>query len=379
MTKKPMGLYIHIPFCNKKCDYCDFVSYSMDTLAQQDYLGALFAEIDMVKKDFFDETFDTIYIGGGTPSVVYEGFIASLVRKLFSSFHIARDYEFTIEVNPASFSEEKFFEYVEAGVNRISVGVQSINPGLLKVHGRNQSLSDVDKTFKILSNARFRNVSADVMIGLPKQSKKDIVDTVNYLIKQNVQHLSVYNLQIEKGTVTENKIRKQELKPVYEKKALKQYNEVYNLLRDNGYSRYELSNFARPAFKSRHNSKYWDNTEFLGLGVSAYSYVGNYRYYNTKRLDTYIEKINEGKLPRFEKQYISIKERRTERIMLSLRTVEGLDLEAFKQEFNEDLLQSKKHEINVMIKEGMVEIVDNFLRVTEKHFYITNSIIVELM
>ena len=379
MAKKPMGLYIHIPFCNKKCDYCDFVSYSMDTTAQQDYLAALFSEIDMVKNNFVDKIFDTIYIGGGTPSVVYEGFIASLIRKLFSSFHIAKDYEFTIEVNPASFTQEKFFEYFEAGINRISVGVQSLNPKLLKIHGRNQSVNDVEKTFNILNNSRFRNVSADVMIGLPKQTSKDIASTVSYLVKKNVQHISVYNLQIEKGTITDSKVRKKELKPVYEKKSLKQYNEVYEFLKQNGYNRYELSNFARPAFRSRHNSKYWDNSEFLGLGVSAYSYVGNYRYYNTKRLDTYIDNIKEGKLPRYAKQYISINERRTERIMLSLRTIQGLDLDAFKEEFNEDLLASKKNEIEVMLREGMVEIVDNFLRVTEKHFYITNSIIVELM
>lgn len=374
-----MGMYIHIPFCSKKCDYCDFVSYSMDKVAQQDYLAALFGEIDMVKGDFVDEIFDTLYIGGGTPSMVYEGFIASLSRKLFSSFHFADDIEFTIEVNPASFTHEKFFEYVESGVNRISVGVQSLNSGLLHIHGREQTMADIEKTFKIFGGAHFRNVSADVMIGLPKQNNKDIIDTVSYLIDKNVQHVSVYSLQIEKGTVTDNKVRKKELKPVYEKKALKQYEEVVEILKENGYKRYELSNFARPAFQSRHNKKYWDNTEFLGLGVSAYSYVGNYRYYNTKRLDTYIENINDGRLPRYSREYIPISERRTERIMLSLRTTQGLDLEAFKKEFNEDLLVSKKHELQVMLNEGMIEIVDGFLRVTDKHFYITNSIIVELM
>lgn len=378
-NNKNMGLYVHIPFCSKKCDYCDFVSYSMDTAAQQEYLAGLMAEIDMVKDNFVDETFDTLYIGGGTPSLVYEGFIASLARKLFSSFHFVDDIEFTIEINPSSFTQEKFFEYVEAGVNRISVGVQCLNSNLMASHGRIQSYADVDRTFEILRRAQFSNVSADVMIGLPHQSINDITDTLNYLIKHNVQHISTYSLQIEKGTMIDSRVKRKELTPVYEKKSLKQYKEAYELLKANDYRRYELSNFARPGFQSRHNKKYWNESGFLGLGVSAYSYVGNYRYYNTKRLDSYLDYINQGRTPCYSKQYNSIKDRRIERIMLSLRTEEGLDLEKFQKDFNEDLLVTKKHEIAVMMKEGMVYLENNTLKVEEDHFYITNSIIVELM
>ncbi|HIU06575.1 MAG TPA: radical SAM protein [Candidatus Onthoplasma faecigallinarum] len=180
---RPMGIYIHIPFCSKKCDYCDFVSYSMDTKAQQLYLDALFTEIDMVKNKFMDKTFDSIFIGGGTPSIVYEGFISSLARKLYSSFHFADKIEFSIEVNPSSFTKEKFFEYVEAGVNRISVGVQCLDQKLLANHGRIQSVDNVKETFKILRESEFPNVNGDVMIGLPGQSKRSVVQTIKFLLK----------------------------------------------------------------------------------------------------------------------------------------------------------------------------------------------------
>ena len=154
-NQKPMGLYVHIPFCNKKCDYCDFVSFSMSRKAQQMYLEGLFTEIDMLKRKFQDKTFNTIFIGGGTPSIVYEGFIASLARKLFSSFHFEEKTEFTIEVNPSSFTREKFFEYVESGVNRISVGVQCLDSKLLRKHGRIQSIDNIKETFKILKESQF--------------------------------------------------------------------------------------------------------------------------------------------------------------------------------------------------------------------------------
>ena len=183
--KKPMGMYIHIPFCNRKCDYCDFVSYSMDEEAQHQYLDALFLEIDRCKERFMDETFDTLYIGGGTPSIVFDGFILSLARKIFSSFHFIKDKEFTIEVNPSSFNRKKFIEYNQAGVNRISVGVQCLDSKLLAEEGRIQSMENIEETFQILTECEYENVSSDVLIGLPDQSIESVQETLEYLIEKN--------------------------------------------------------------------------------------------------------------------------------------------------------------------------------------------------
>ena len=378
-NKKPMGLYIHIPFCNKKCDYCDFVSFSMDRKAQQLYLEALFTEIDLVKRDFNDVMFDTIFIGGGTPSILYEGFIASLSRKLFSSFHFAKKTEFTIEVNPSSFTREKFFEYVEAGVNRISVGVQCLDEKLLNAHGRIQTVDNIKETFQILSNSQFPNVNGDVMIGLPGQSTQSVLDTVKFLVEHNVKHISTYSLQLEQHTMLYNKIRKGQIKPVKDKAIVNVYSKINKYLEKEGFKRYEVSNYAKPCFESEHNKKYWDGTNYLGLGVSAYSFIDNHRYYNTKRLDTYLDAMREGKSAVYSKEYISNNERRTERIMLSLRTTKGLDLEKFKADFNEDILRTKAREIRKLKEMEMIEVVDGFMRITDTYFYVSNSIIIELL
>lgn len=377
---RPLGLYIHIPFCDRKCDYCDFVSYSMDSKAQQLYLEALFAEIDMVRSEFFDKTFDSIFIGGGTPSIVYEGFIASLARKLYSSFHFLDNTEFTIEVNPSSFTREKFFEYVQAGVNRISVGVQCLDEKLLREHGRIQSMENIEETFKMLNTSQFPNINSDVMIGLPGQTVDSVVDTINYLLKQNVKHISTYTLQVERHTMLYSKLRKGRLSPMKDKTMIEIYNRIDRILTKAGFHRYEISNYAKPGFECKHNLKYWDDSvSYLGLGVAAHSYIDGYRYYNTKRLDTYIDDMKDGKSAVYSREYVSDEERREERIMLSLRTTKGLDLEKFKIDFNEDLLRTHTDVINRFIDKGMVEVKDNFLRIKNAYFAVSNSIIVELI
>lgn len=377
--EKLLGMYIHIPFCSKKCDYCDFVSFSMDKQAQQMYLEALFTEIDQLKVNFYGRTFDTIYIGGGTPSIVYEGFYAALSRKLFSSFHFAENTEFTIEVNPSSFSKEKFMEYVQAGVNRISVGVQCIDKRVLANHGRLQTVENVKETFKMLKDSQFANVSGDVMLGLPGQTSKMVLKTVKFLIKNRCKHISTYALQIEKNTLLYDKMARGKLRPVNDAKQVAIYNKVVKLLAKNGFKRYEVSNFARPGFESRHNKKYWDETNYVGLGVSAHSFIDGYRYFNTKRLDTYLDAMADGKSAVYKREFIGDTERREERIMLSLRTAQGLDLEAFNHDFNEDLMHSRGAQIKQMIDKGMLEVVDGYLRVTDKYFYVSNAIILELV
>ena len=378
-NQKPMGLYVHIPFCSRKCDYCDFVSFSMTRKAQQLYLEGLFTEIDMIKRDFQDRVFNSIFIGGGTPSIVYEGFIASLARKLFSSFHFEEKTEFTIEVNPSSFTREKFFEYVEAGVNRISVGVQCLDSHLLANHGRLQSVDNVQETFKILRDSKFLNVNGDVMIGLPGQSEQSVIDTIKFLTKHNVKHISLYTLQIEKYTMLYNKIQKGKIAQMPEKQILSIHDKVQKYLKKEGFTRYEISNFSKPCFECEHNKKYWDGTNYLGLGTSAHSFIDNHRYYNTKRLDTYLDAMKEGKPAIYSNEYISKAERRTERIMLALRTSQGLNLEQFHEEFEENLLISKSQQIKKLKDMKMLEEEDGYLRITEPYFNVSNSIIVELL
>ena len=351
----------------------------MDEKAQDMYLEALIGEIELKWRDFMDCTFNTLYIGGGTPSTLKPAFISKLTKKLFTSFHFAENAEFTIEINPMSFTKEDFFEYIKAGVNRVSVGVQCLNEKALKKVGRIQTYDSVYKTFEILANSGFQNISADVMLGLPGQSKRDVRETIEFLLDYDVKHISVYTLQIEKGSKLYQLVKKRRIRPMSGKKQVSLYNYVYSMLTKEGFLRYEISNFCVPKYESAHNRKYWDGTQYLGLGVAAHSYIDGYRYQNLNRMDLYYQTIKAGKSPIYTREYVSDKQRRTEMIMLSLRTAKGLNLEKFKAEFNEDLLRSKAEQIKQLKKLNAIKVKDGYLRIVEDKFNVSNSIILELI
>ncbi len=376
---KNLGLYIHIPFCTSKCHYCDFASFVHGEDKQREYFDALCREVDLVKGKFKDKTFDTIFIGGGTPSVVYNGFIFALVEKLKSSFTFAPNTEFTIEVNPNSLTSERLVEYERSGVNRISMGVQSLSSKVLKGIGRFQSKKDIDTAFKLIHNSSIKNINCDIMLGLPNQSINSIRRTINYFIKHGVTHISSYSLQVEEGTPLYKKVAERRLKPATDDKALKMYNTAYNLMKRRGYLRYEVSNFALTGHECRHNIKYWDDTEYLGLGLSAHSYIAGERTWNTKDLCAYITSFKDSKLPIDNREILSRAEKKEERIMLALRTARGLNLDEYTREFNEDLLQKKKDTIDSLINSNILMINNGHLVVTEPNFYILNSIILELI
>lgn len=379
MQDDKLGLYIHIPFCDRKCDYCDFISYSMGLDAQKDFKEALFKEIDMYRNKCSKMVFNSIYIGGGTPSVMYEGFIYELTRKIYSTFHFEGDIEFTIEVNPNSVTSNKLMEYLRSGVNRVSVGVQCIDSKILANVGRFQTIENIENTFNMLNKMGFVNTSADVMIGLPKQSLEAVKDTIEYLIDKNVKHISVYTLQVEENTQLYKNIKMGKLKPLGDEACIRMYETVNRMLKKAGFVRYEVSNFAIPTYESRHNFKYWKDVDYLGLGVSAHSFLEGYRFNNTPRLDEYIDMIDNGQLPIVDKEFIRDSERRTEYIMLSLRLATGLNLKNFRKRFNEDLLKSRAEQIQALIKAGYVYIEDGFLKIAPQHFYISNRIILELL
>ena len=379
LEDEKLGLYIHIPFCDRKCDYCDFVSYSMGVPAQHEFKDALFKEIDMYRSKCEKMVFNSIYIGGGTPSVIYEGFIYELTRKLYSTFHFEGEIEFTIEINPNSITFNKLMEYLRSGVNRISVGVQCLDSKTLSNVGRIQSMNNIENTFAMLQKMGFTNVNADVMIGLPRQSLASVKETIEYLLQKSVKHVSVYSLQVEENTQLFKNIKMGKVKPLGDKACIKMYNTAYELLRNAGFVRYEVSNFAIPGYESKHNFKYWKDVDYLGLGVSSHSFMDGYRFNNTSYLDEYIQKVNNNELPIANKEFIREVDRRTEYIMLSLRLSTGLNLERFRKRFKEDLLKTRATQIQSMIKGGYLYIEEGFLKIKPEHFYISNRIIVELL
>lgn len=374
-----LGLYIHIPFCDKKCDYCDFVSYSMGEEAQHLFKDALFKEIDMYRVQCEKMVFNSIYVGGGTPSVMYDGFMYELARKIYSTFHFEGEIEFTVEVNPNSVTMSKAMEYLRSGVSRISIGVQCIDTKLLSNVGRFQTIENIDNAFKIFRKTGFINISADVMIGLPNQSMEAVKDTINYLLDKNVKHISVYSLQVEENTPLYKKVKMGIIKPLGDEACIKMYNTINKMLNKAGFIRYEVSNFAIPTYESKHNFKYWKDVDYLGLGVSAHSFLQGYRFNNTPKLDEYIDMINNNQYPIVNKEFISDAEKRTEYIMLSLRLATGLNLEKFRKVFKEDLLKTRGPQIQNLIKNGFLRIDEGYLKITPANFYVSNRIILELL
>ena len=446
---KKLGLYIHIPFCDSKCAYCDFISFCGQEKKMEEYVEAVIGEMKLYKNKFAGKVFDTLYIGGGTPSVLTTHAVEKIVTAAKENFvfschpeerkrredlaeatnlsfpgdchaYARNDIEITIEVNPRSLTEDKLSEYLRVGVNRISLGVQCMNDAVLKTIGRVQTVADVEKAFALLSKLGVENISADLMLGLPNETYADVDNTLNFFATHGVKHISAYGLQVENGTPLARQIETGEISVPNEDETTNQYEYACARMRDLGFERYEISNFAKVVTNeettspstlgvdtsprtlpishkyswgprgrqekkhnqfwiSKHNSKYWDGTEYLGLGVSASGYFDGVRYTNTKKLDEYINKISDGEIPVDYIETLSKEQRREERIMLALRTEKGLNLNEFKIEFGENLLKTKAKEIEKLVRAHMVEIVDNHLRIMPEQMYVSNAIILELI
>ena len=297
MKTKNIGIYIHIPFCKRKCEYCDFVSYSNCNNLIPEYVKWLKYEIreigDSNKLDFENGLDDfvivkTIYIGGGTPSVVDECYIREIMQELKNHFTISEDAEITIEVNPGTVDERKLASYRKSGINRLSIGLQSTNDKLLKLLGRIHSYEEFLSTYNMARKVGFSNINVDLMIGLPQQKLEDVEKTIEEIIKLNPEHISAYSLIIEEGTPFEKKIESGELQLPDEEVERKMYWLVKKKLEEAGYNHYEISNFAKLGYESKHNTSCWNQEEYIGIGVAAHSYTNNVRYSTIESISEYI-------------------------------------------------------------------------------------------
>ncbi|MBQ9790915.1 MAG: radical SAM family heme chaperone HemW [Clostridia bacterium] len=379
--KKPLSLYIHLPFCNSKCNYCSFVSEVRDEKCKQRYVKALVREIQ-IQGAKYNKHFEirTVFIGGGTPSSLPLGGIREIMSAVYKNFSVKADSEITIELNPNSASAEKIHEYVLAGVNRFSIGLQCTNGKVLSKMGRTHTSADFDKTIETIREYGISNINADVMLGFPGQTLADVKATLEHLIALKLPHISSYMLSVEEGTKLETMIDKGVLYLPTEKQVVNMYNTTVSVLEKNGYERYELSNFARPGFASKHNNVYWNRTDYLGVGVSSHSYVAGVRFANTSKIDDYIKIVEtQDKPPVSHAKKITVSEKREEAIMLSLRTMNGLSVDEFQKEFGENILSTKNDALKKLIKLGLV-IIDknNNIKVTDKGYLVLNRIILEL-
>jgi len=320
------GIYVHIPFCIKKCSYCDFYSITDQSLKQQ-FIETLIKEMQMAQGHSF--LFNTLYFGGGTPSVLRPENIGRIIENVYGLFNISTDTEITIEVNPGTVTSEQLAEYRSISINRINIGVQSFQDANLDFLRRIHSTNDANKTIKWARKAGFDNIGIDLIYGIPGQTKETWLSDLQRAVKFEPEHLSCYMLTYEKGTPLDRERRQGKFKPVAGSLLGELFETTMEYLTTHGYVQYEISNFAKNTSKiSRHNFKYWSFSPYLGFGPSAHSFIEPQRYWNCRSVKKYIENIKEGRLPIEEKEILSKEQRMMEMVYLGLRKTDGIDIDA---------------------------------------------------
>jgi oxygen-independent coproporphyrinogen-3 oxidase len=368
MSNDNAGLYIHIPFCVRKCPYCDFYSVTDLTLKSR-FLKALITEMEMVSHRGL--CFDTLYIGGGTPSVYESDQIDLILTQAFQFFEILADAEITIEVNPGTVTLEQLAGFRKAGINRLNIGVQSFQQANLDFLGRIHSADEAGLTLDFAHKAGFDKVGIDLIYGIPEQSKQGWRLDLRQAVSYQPAHLSCYMLTCENGTPMHSDLEYGRFQPLSENRVRVLFETAIEFLEDHGYYQYEISNFAmiaedREANVSKHNLKYWTLGPYVGLGPSAHSYIESQRSWNSASLDHYIRQIESGGLPVADKEVLTTEQHRIEAIYLGLRMTRGIDLASFKTKFGVDFIETFKKVISVLEN-------DNYLEVTESHCALTRQ------
>ena len=366
------GIYIHVPFCKQKCTYCDFASYPRELGKAESYFACLYRELEGRAKQYKDKEFSTVYIGGGTPSVVPASYIAGAIRQIKKQFKLTKNPEITIELNPGTVDEEKIKEYKSVGINRFSVGLQTGFDDQLKRLNRVHTAKD----FLLCANMlKGENVSADILIGLCDQTLEQVKKSIDLALAGGVKHISVYALTPEVGTPIYTDYLNGEL--LSDDEVADIYDGVVKYLKEKGLERYEVSNFAVPGYESKHNQNYWERGEYIGVGVSASSFMENRRFTNTFKIDEYLNAIIFNKSPEISSDEISGDDAEFEFIMLGLRTAKGISISKFNLEFDTDF--DKKYAEVLKKKEKFLVRNGDVLTIKPEYLYVQNDIILEFL
>ena len=373
MTTKPIGLYVHIPFCVRKCNYCDFCSFPIESISFRDkYISALCREIEGYRGR--NISLNSIFFGGGTPSLLTADEMSRIVSVIQKSFLILEDTEFTLEANPGTIDEEKLSEFVSLGINRLSLGLQSIHENEMKILGRIHSFDDFEKVYHSARSLGISNINVDLMYGIPEQTMESFEATVKKIIELSPEHISLYGLIFEEGTPFYNK--KNSLSLPGEDSECDMYYLAARLLRENRYRHYEISNYAKEGRESRHNMKYWRCDEYIGVGLSAYSYFDGRRYGNTDMVTEYLSDSYRGFA---YEENVDNSSLAYEFVMLGLRTADGISLKEYKEKFGYDFLENRENLIKKLVDDGYAILKEGRLFLSEKGFYVSNYILTELI
>lgn len=372
------GLYIHIPFCESKCIYCDFYSMVNNNHLIDKYIDALLVEAAQRKNELNSETITTVYLGGGTPSLLSITQLLKLVNGLKKVFDFSAVEEFTIEVNPDDVTADYIHQAKSHGINRVSMGVQSFSDEDLRFINRRHTAMQATDAIHIIKKAGIDNISIDLIYGIPGQNIEKWKNNVDTAISLLVQHISAYTLMYEEGTRLSVMRSLGKITEVDDDVVAAMYDYLVAQLKSNGYIHYEISNFALPGFHSRHNSSYWNLTPYLGLGVAAHSFDGTVRRYNPSNLKKYLDALGEGNLC-VEVEKITKAEKYDEYVMLRLRTADGIDADELMHRFDEEYYQFFIEKTKPLVSEGSLINENGRYYIPENHIMISDNITCDLL
>ena len=370
------GIYIHIPFCKQACYYCDF-HFSTNQERRAELTEALCRELVMQAGYLSGEPIHTLYFGGGTPSILTDNEFDSLIDTIRSTFAIQSDPEFTLEANPDDLTPARLHHLREKGVNRLSIGIQSFHPEALKFLNRSHDGQTAEACVHQARNAGFDNISVDLIYAIPGQPKGALQENIDRLLRLNPEHISAYALTIEPKTVFGNWASKGKLTPVEDDAAALQMEQLADMLEHAGYEHYEVSNFARPGYYSKHNSSYWRQESYLGIGPSAHSFNGTSRQHNVRNNAIYLTSIQKNKIP-FQKEILSPADRINEYLLTTLRTKNGCNVLKLKTELNFDLLDCHAAYLETLFAKKLAVLEDSVLKLTRKGLLLADKIASDL-
>jgi oxygen-independent coproporphyrinogen-3 oxidase len=376
-----MGVYIHIPFCIKKCRYCDFFSLPLRDESYLDkYTQALINEIKVRGQKMPAVQLESIYLGGGTPSLLNGRQLKSILQTVTNEFALLPGAEVSLEANPATLDEVKLAELEEAGINRISLGVQSFFDDELTLLGRIHNSRAVMETIEMLHSRSWENFNLDLIYGLPGQSVDKWIQSLKQAVDCNPSHLSIYLLQLEEETLMGKDVADGRLKMLDEDDEWYMFDQAMEYLEGKDFEHYEISNFCRPGYECRHNLRYWQAEEYLGMGAGAVSFINGSRYINEPQLKNYVDSLLVGKpWPVQELEDMSGRELMIDALILGLRLCAGIDLEQFKQRFGVDITSEYKEIIAYYRNRELLNIVNGHLRFTKVGYFLSNQVLCQFI
>lgn len=371
---KEISLYIHIPFCISKCYYCDFSSFAnMDDKIHL-YIHSLIVELSLYKERLKNYSLKTIFIGGGTPSCIDSKYIYKIFEYIYKNFHTSELTEITIEANPGTLNKEKIKVYKEAKINRVSMGVQTLDDALLKTIGRIHDVEDFLRSYEMLRQAHINNINVDLIFGLPNQKIQDVMNSLKKVVELGAPHISHYGLILEENTPLYVLYKEGKISIPDEDDERLMYHKATEYLTHHGYSHYEISNYALPKYECKHNLVYWNVLPYLGIGLSSHSNMEGKRFWNTSNINTYIENLEKSNLPIEGEETIDLQTEIGEFCILGLRKIAGINKVEFRERFGIEIEDIYNDIINKHNNNGLITNNDRYIQLTKKGLDLSNMV-----